>query len=158
MKVSTAAALAIVATLLHAAGVPAQHSDPVWVWNDQCPSPTKMALVVTLDGKAIYKTSLFVCRWDRQSEKGVASFQFISPRPLVWSGYRSDRDVTPKGARLTMDFWQAGGESDSITLGYSVAAADGLHMNALHFLAPTGTRRSQPSSGLVVETRPAVVR
>ena len=99
-----------------------------------------------------------VCRWTRESESGTASFQFVSPRPFVWQGYRSDRDVTPKGKKLKVDFWQAGGESDEMVLGYSVAADDGLHMNGLHFLAPSETRRSRPSVGLIVETRPEVAR
>ena len=136
--------------------------DRVWVWNPRCPTPTKVHLRVRLDGTTIYATSLPLCRWERHFEKGKASFRFTSARPLVWYGYRSDQgdgakdpgDTTPAGTTLEVDFWQAGGESDVIVLGYTVAAADGLHMNSLHPLSPTQKRTSTMAPGLVLETSP----
>ena len=140
----------------------AQDDDRVWVWNPRCPTPTKVALRVRLDGKTIYATSLPLCRWERRFEKGKASFRFTPPRPLVWYGYRSDQgdgakdpgDTTPAGTTLEVHFWQAGGEPDVILLGYTVATSDGLRMNSLYPLSPTQRRTLEMAPGLVLETRP----
>lgn len=136
--------------------------ESVWVWNPQCVRPLKVALRVRLDGHTLYATTLPLCRWGRQFEKGTASFRFTPRRPLVWYGYRSDEghgtkdpgDTTPAGTTLEVEFWQAGGESGDIEMGYTVGASDGLHMNAVHFVSPTGKRTSTMAPGLVVETWP----
>ena len=132
----------------------AQGDDVVWVWNRNCPRPTRVGLRVRLDGKDVYRTSLRLCRWDRRFENGKGSFRLAPPRPLVWSDYRSERDVTPAGAPLDFDFWQAGGEADLVLLGYSVLARDGIHMNSLHFLSPTEKRTLAMAPGLILETWP----
>jgi hypothetical protein len=140
----------------------AQDDDFVWVWNPHCPTPIHVALRIRLDGKTVYATSIPLCRWERRFEDGKASFQFTPGRPLTWYGYRSDEedgkkdpgDQTAAGATLTVDFWQAGGESDGIELGYSVAANDGLHMNAIHLLSPTAASATTMAPGLVLDTRP----
>ncbi len=80
----------------------------------------------------------------------------------MWYGYRNDDedgkedpgDPTAAGTILTVDFWQAGGESDAIELGYSVAAGNQLHMNSLHLLSPTQPVTTTMAPGLVLETRP----
>jgi hypothetical protein len=126
----------------------AQDADSVWVWNARCPTPTNVALRVLLDGKTMYATSLPLCRWERRFEEGKAGFRFTPARPLVWYGYRSDEgdgtkdpgDTTAAGITLQVEFWQAGGESDLIEIGYTVAATDGIHMNSLHLLSPTEKR------------------
>jgi hypothetical protein len=147
------------------AAIPVSHAedrDRVWVWSPRCLTPTKVALRVRLDGETIYATSLPLCRWERRFEKGKASFQFTPARPLVWYGYRSNPgegakdpgDTTPAGTTLEVHFWQAGGETDAIVLGYTVAASDGLHRNSLHPLSPTERRTSTMAPGLVLETWP----
>jgi hypothetical protein len=151
-------AIGIVAT---PAGV-AQDHDIVWVWSQRCRTPAKVALGVRLDGKVLYRTSLPLCQWERQFEEGKTSFRFTPPRPLVWYGYRTGEgdgtkdpgDTTPAGATLRVDFWQAGGESDFIELGFSVVAHDGIHMNSIHFVSPTESRLSTMAPGLVLETWP----
>ena len=93
---------------------------------------------------------------------GKTSFRFTPARALTWYGYRSDEgdgtkdpgDTTPAGTALEIQFWQAGGESDAIELGYTVAARDGLHMNSVHVLSPTQNRTSTMAPGLVLETWP----
>jgi hypothetical protein len=140
----------------------AEDHDIVWVWNPQCPAPVSIALRVRLDGKTLYATSLPLCRWERRFEDGKAGFQFTPVRPLIWYGYRSGEgdgkqdpgDPTSAGTTLRIDFWQAGGESDVIELGYSVAAKDGLHMNSIHLLSPTAASATTMAPGLVLETRP----
>jgi hypothetical protein len=110
----------------------------------------------------MYDTSLPLCRSKRPYEEGKASFRFTPARPLVWYGYRSDEgggtrdpgDTTAAGTTLQVEFWQAGGESDSIEIGYTVAASDGIHMNSLHLLSPTEKRTSTMAPGLVLETWP----
>jgi hypothetical protein len=140
----------------------AQAHDIVWVWNRQCSRPINVALRVHLDSKTVFATSLSLCRWERRFGDGNARFQFTPGRPLVWYGYRSDDeggkkdggDTTAAGTTLTVDFWQAGGESDAIELGYSVAANDGLHMNSIHLVSPTDSRATTMAPGLVLETWP----
>jgi hypothetical protein len=140
----------------------ADENDIVWVWNPRCPRPMHVALRVRLDGKTMYATSLPLCRWERRFEDGKASFQFTPGRSLIWYGYRSDEgegkkdpgDPTAAGTPLRVDFWQAGGESDVIELGYSVSANDGLHMNSIHLLSPTAASTTTMASGLLLETRP----
>jgi hypothetical protein len=81
---------------------------------------------------------------------------------LIWYGYRSDEgdgkkdpgDPTAADTTLRIDFWQAGGESDVIELGYSVAANDRLHMNSIHLLSPTAASTTTMAPGLLLETRP----
>ena len=153
--------LLVVLSLGAAAAAGAQDGDLVWVWNQQCVKPVPVALQVRLDGKNIYSTSLALCQWGRQFEKGKASFRFTAARALVWYGYRSDDgqgskdpgETTPAGTRFEVEFWQAGGEKDAIELGYMVAAADGIHMNALHLVSPTEERVSTMAPGLILVTR-----
>ena len=165
MRISFSRVLVFLAMLVStpASAIPqVQRSDSVWVWNPRCPTATKVALRVRLGGKTLYATSLPLCRWDRQEEKGKTSFRFVPARPLVWYGYRSDEgdgtrdlgDTAPRGTSLEVEFWQAGGESNAIELGYSVSASDGPHMNSIHILSPTQRRTSTMAPGLVLETWP----
>lgn len=132
----------------------AQGDDLVWVWNRNCPKLTRVALRVRLDGKDVYRTSLRLCRWEQRFEKGRASFRFTPPRALAWSGYRSDGEVTPAGTALRFDFWQAGGESDLVLLGYTVMTRKSIYMNSLHFLVPNEKQTSEMAPGLILETWP----
>jgi len=94
--------------------------------------------------------------------EGKASFRFTPARPLIWYGYRSDPgdgsedpgDTTAAGTTLDVDFWQAGGETDWIELGYAVDASDGLHMNSILLLSPTRPSATTMAPGLVLETWP----
>jgi len=140
----------------------AQDTDRVWVWNRHCQAPVDISLRVRLDGKAVYATTLHLCRSGRALEPGKASFQFNPGRPVVWYGYRTGSedgrvdpgDPTPAGTPLTVDFWQASGEADVIVLGYSVVAGNEIHMNSLHILSPTQTVTTTMAPGLVLETGP----
>ena len=140
----------------------ARDTDLVWVWNRHCQTPVDISLRVRLDGKSVYATTLQLCRSDRAPEPGKASFQFTAGRPVVWYSYRTDSedgredpgDPTPAGTPLTVDFWQASGESDVIVLGYSVVAGNAIHMNSLHTLSPTNTVTTTMAPGLVLETGP----
>lgn len=141
----------------------ANENDIVWVWNPQCQTPINVPLQVRLDGKTVYATSLPLCRLARRFENGKASFRLTPWRPLIWYGYRSDEgdgtkddpgDPTAAGTTLTIEFWQAGGESDVIELGYSVTANDGLHMNSIHLLSPTAASVTTMAPGLILETLP----
>ncbi len=156
-------AVLLVAVFLAAApSIEAHDHERVWVWNSRCQTPTRVALRVLLDGTAVYSTSLTLCQWEREFEKGKATFRFSPPRPLVWYGYRNDEgdgkpdsgDTTAAGTTLEIDFWQAGGEPDVIELGYTVAASDGLRMNSIHLLYPAERRTTTMAPGLVLETAP----
>jgi hypothetical protein len=136
--------------------------DIVWVWNPQCPAPIYVALRVRLDGKTVYTTSLPLCRWERRLEDGKAGFRFTPGRPLIWYGCRIDEgdgkkdpgEPTAADTTVRIDFWQAGGESNVIELGYSVVANDGLHTNSIHLLSPTAASTTAMAPGLILETRP----
>ena len=139
-----------------------QEHELVWAWSQQCKTPTTTRLEVRLDDAGIYSTSIPLCRRERASETEKASFQFIPTRPLVWYGYRSDEedgtpdlgDTTAAGTKLDVDLWQAGGEQEAIELGYTVTAADGIHMNSVHVLSVIHRVSTTMAPGLVLETWP----
>ena len=140
----------------------AQNHDTVWVWNARCYDPTVIAILVHLDGRPVYRSTMPICRWERRFEKGRASFRFTPQRPLVWYGYRSDEgdstpdvgDTTAANTPFEIDLWQAGGETDAIELGFQALARDGLHMNSIHFVWPTKPGATTMAPGLVLETWP----
>ncbi len=154
--------LLMAASLAAPAMLQAQDEHQVWVWTPQCPSPTKVVLDVRLDGKSIYSTSIPLCRWKREFEEGKASFRFTPARPLIWYGYRSDEgdtandpgDTTTAGATLEVEFWQAGGETDAIELGYSVADSGKIYTNSIHMLSLTRRSLTTMAPGLILETSP----
>ena len=162
MRNLLAAVILVVISFMTICASQAQEHDIVWVWNAKCPAPTNVTLDVSLDGKTVYATTLRLCRWERQFENGKASFRFVPKRTLIWYGYRSDEengkvdpgDPTPAGTPLQVDFWQAGGESDAIELGYDVTAGNVIHMNSIHILSPTETSTTIMAPGLVLKTWP----
>ncbi len=156
------ASFVLVSMSLGASAIHAQDHDTVWVWNARCHDPTIIAIRVRLDGKPVYRSSIPICRWERQFEKGRAGFRFTSRRPLVWYGYRSDEDdstrdvgdTTAANTPFEIDLWQAGGETDAIELGFTALASDGLHMNSIHLLSPKKPSSTTMTPGLVLETWP----
>jgi len=143
----------------------AQHAKDharVWVWNARCDHPTMIAIQVRLDGAALYRSSLPICRWGRSFEKGQATLRFTPRRSLIWYGYRSDEgdsttdvgDTTAANTPFEIALWQAGGETDAIELGFQAVARDGLHMNSIHMLWPTKRSATTMAAGLVLETWP----
>ncbi len=140
----------------------AEKKDTVWVCNQECPKPTKVVLKVLLDGKAIYSTSLSICKWEREFEDGKFGFRFTPTRQLVWYGYRSDEgdgkedpgDPSPAGDTLDVHFWQAGGEINCIILGYIVYGDKAPYMNSLHILSPYEKSTTTMAPGLILETWP----
>jgi hypothetical protein len=144
----------LVATRLHS-----QEQDTVWVWDPVCHNACFVAIRVRLDGAAIYRDSIPVCRAERRLEKGKSSFRFTSRRPVVWYGYRNDAgDTTAANTPFEIDLWQAGGDTDAILLGVSAVASDGIHMNTIHVLTLTKPSETTLAPGLVLETSPEVKR
>ncbi len=162
MRTVLAASLVLASMSVVASAQHAQHDDTVWVWNARCDHPTKIALQVRLDGAAVYRSSLPICRWGSSFEKGQATFRFTPRRSLVWYGYRSDEgdsirdvgDTTAANTPFEIALWQAGGETDAIELGFQAVARDGLHMNSIHVLWPTKRSATTMAPGLVLETWP----
>jgi len=153
----------LLSTSLATSALQAQDHDTVWVWNARCHDPTIITIRVRLDGAAVYRAAIPICRWERRFETGRASFRFTPRRSIVWYGYRSDEgdstrdvgDTTAANMPFEMDLWQAGGETDAIELGFSALASDGLHMNSIHVLWPTKPSATTIAPGLVLETWPA---
>src|SRR2546427_54026 len=142
--------------------VGAQAHDTVWVWNAACLHPSMIAIQVRLDSTTLFRRSIPICRMERRSENGRASFRFTPHRVLVWYGYRSDEDASGKdpgdttapNTRFEVDLWQAGGEVDAIELGVTADAPDGRHMNTIHMLSPTEQAEAVLAPGLVLTTWP----
>ena len=156
--------IALIMTVLYPWPASAQtlNNDVVWVWNNNCEKSIMIRLEVRLDGKVIYSNSLPICKGRRDFENGKASFNFTPNRPIVWYGYRSEPDnggtdpgdTTPAGTNLKFVFWQAGGEKNTIDLGYGVIAKDGIHMHSMHFLSPVSKITTIMAPGLILETWP----
>lgn len=162
MRSSISTIFAGTIALIGATGTQARDHGLVWVWNKNC-SPAKVVrLRICLDGKKSYSTSLSLCQSRRGYEEGRIRFKYTPTRVLVWYGYRSDQgngesdpgDPTPGGTELDFDFWRAGGEMDSIELGYSVLAKDGCHMNSVHIMSLSHRSTTMMAPGLILETWP----
>ena len=152
----------LAAAVLCPSEIRAEISDTVWVWNSACPKPSAIAIRVRLDSTTLYRGSIPICRWDRQFGNGRISLQFVSPRALVWYGYRSDEadstrdrgDTTAAETPLDIDVWQAGGEVFGVLLGITAHAPDGMHMNAVHLVQAGRRGATTLAPGLVLETWP----
>jgi hypothetical protein len=163
MRLVLLAGLSLLAAWLAPAGLHAQAHDTVWVWNADCHNPTLVDVRLRLDRAVVFRTSIPICRMERQFENGRVRFRFTPHRALVWYGYRSDKDAsghdpgdtTAANTPFDAGLWQAGGETDAIELGFSALASDGDHMNAIHLLWPHRASRTVMAAGLFLETGPA---
>jgi len=140
----------------------AQGRDTVWVWNAACHHPSMIAVQVRLDRTTLFHRSIPICRMERTSENGKASFRFTPRRALVWYGYRSEEDesgkdpgdTTAANTPFEIRLWQAGGEVDAIELGIAAVAPDGLHMNTIHMLSSTERSETELATGLMLTSWP----
>src|SRR4051812_26485754 len=94
-------ATVVVAAMLAAGqAVPPGQGESVWWWFSTCSGP-KMTAEVTLEGIAVAKVSVPLCRAPRNSQSdqgGAGTIDFLSAsRPIVWTGYRDVADHSAAG-------------------------------------------------------------
>jgi hypothetical protein len=131
----------------------------VWFWFATCGGPA-MTLEVRLDKAVLHKTSFPLCRAARASadSQGQASrieFSFRSSRPIVWTGYRERADRTPTGQVLEGNIWQAGADSDALTIGITFVTRNRILTNTIHIAHPDRRDESTIAKGLSLVTYPA---
>ena len=133
-------------------------SDTVWFWFATCGGPT-MRLDLRLDRSLLYTTSVPICRADRagaysQGSQGKFSFWFQPRRAIVWSGYSDKEDTSRARQDVEVDMWQAGADSDFLTLGVTVMTSKRILMNTLHVAHPNAADSTLLAKGFVLITRP----
>jgi len=136
-------------------------TDSLWFWFGTCKDPRLLALEGRLDNRVLLRRVVPVCYQVRdrildsiQAHTRV-TFTFRAPRRLVWTGYRSETgETTSVGVRFEVDIWEAGADSDAMTLGVSATTRDTIYMNTLHNAQPDGTDTTELAAGLTIITRP----
>jgi hypothetical protein len=144
-----------------ARALPAQARDTVWVWSAACLSPHSMQLTAQLDRRTIYSATFPACRAERHEQNPSAgmSFPLVSPRRLMWYGYRSDAgESTAAGKHLTVELWQAGGDPEDMLLGVLVQDDSVRYMNTILILDPHRQTVDRLTPGLVIRMGPTRTR
>lgn len=85
-------------------------------------------------------------------------FSFRSGRPVVWDGYRDQKDRTAAGQVIEASLWQAGAEPDAVLIGVSFSTPDRVLMNTIHIAHPDRRTESTVAAGLTVSSYPAPAR
>jgi hypothetical protein len=127
------------------------NTDYVWHWSNKCRNPRRIVAVVTLDDRTVDKSSITIChvkRIDIKSDETGSMHTFV-----LRDGARSIFGESI-GARIEGSIWEAGTESESITLGVSASVKDRVLLNTLHSAAPTRESVSTLAQGLVIKTFP----
>jgi hypothetical protein len=149
--------LSLSAALLPALAV-AQHPalqkapDIVWTWSTKCDAMQKLRVTVRLEHKLLYEGLLPICRGKRDAEDGRVEFHFSSNH-LFGDQYRTRKSDTIEG-----DIWQAGGETDALMLGVSLATRKQVMLNTLHLAKPDKQTSAELDNGLYITTSPVIAR
>jgi hypothetical protein len=129
-----------------------QRHDTVWTWSAQCNAKHQLRVTVHLQSKLLYEGLLSICRGERDAEDGRAEFHFSSDH--VFSGeYRARRGDSIEG-----DIWQAGGETDALVLGVSLATKKQVVLNTLHIARPDRQTSAELDTRLYITTTPVTTR
>ncbi len=152
---ATAALCLLVASLSHAAS-PAPKPvkpGPVWSLSSQCSAAKGIAVEVSLDGKAVYKTSISICR-------GLREDTHLQPAQdkLAFSLKDGGRSILgePAGEPVEGNIWEAGETADNLIFGVSFATNGNVPLNALHVVYPDKQSRSELGQGLAITTYPVL--
>lgn len=143
-------------TALLAAPAVAQHPslhgapDVVWTWSNKCDATKQLRVTVRLERKLLYDGLLSICRGNRNAEDGRAEFHFSSDH-LFGGEYRARKSDTIEG-----DIWQAGGETDALMLGISLATTKQVMLNTLHLAKPDKQTSAKLDNGLYITTSPVI--
>jgi hypothetical protein len=136
----------------------AAEKESVWFWFQSC-GAAKMRLEVTLDGAAVYNTTVPICKRVRDSAKRkgqqrVLKYSFASGRMIRWEGYLDENNATKAGQPIEGNVWQAGANPDALILGRSFETGNQVYMNTLHVARPGILERMEIIPGLVFITYP----
>jgi hypothetical protein len=132
---------------------------PVWFWFATCGGPL-MTLELRLDNRMVHKSTFPLCRANReaiqrQGQDGRIEFTWRPGRMIVWQGYRESDDRTTANGIVEANIWEAGADSDTLTLGVSFVSGKKVVMNTVHLAHPTARDESAIAKGLLVLTYPA---
>jgi hypothetical protein len=133
---------------------PASQREPdiVWTWSKQCDAKLQLKVTVRLETRILYEGLLPICRGSRDAEDGRTEFHFSSER--VFGGeYRARKRDSIEG-----DIWQAGGETDALMLGISLATEKQVMLNTLHLARPDKQTAAELDRGLYITTIPVISR
>ena len=118
----------------------------VWTWSKQCDARRQLKVTVRLESRVLYKGLRPICRCNRYAEKGRAEFHFSSDQ--VFGGEYRARNRDP----IEGDIWQAGGETDGLMLGISLATKKQVMLNTLHLARPDRQKSAELDRGLFITT------
>jgi len=127
-------------------------AEAVWTWSKQCDGSQQLAVTVRLDGKALYRNIISICRGDRSKEEGRIEFNFPGGH-LFQKEYSTRSSESVEG-----NIWQAGGEKDALILGVSFATPKQVLLNTLHIARPDRRTSSELDNGLSITTSPVHAR
>jgi len=127
----------------------------VWFWFTDCGTEA-LVLDLTLDGKALYRSTIPVCAANREdhTESKKVSFSFVPSRAITWSGYRDEAPTTEAGQTLSADLWQAGADPNDLVVGISVSEGRVIYTNATHVAYLERPNTTEIEKGLLITTHP----
>ncbi len=131
---------------------PPEKSAVVWTWSKGCKGDHKLGVTVRLDGKALYRGVLPICRGSRDAEEGRVKFHFAGGHSFQGEHHTRSTDS------IEGDIWQAGGEPDALILGISFDTGKQILLNTVHIAKPKKQASSTLDRGLVITTYPVVGR
>jgi hypothetical protein len=126
--------------------------DTVWTWSSHCSAKQELSVTIRLESKTLYQGILPICRGDRDTEDGRVEFHFSSHH-LFGGQYRARKRDTIEG-----DIWQAGGDTDALILGISVATEKQIMLNTLHVAKPDKQTSAELDKGLYITAYPVGAR
>lgn len=125
-------------------------SASAWHWFEKCDGTRDLGLVVSLDGKAVYRSHFAVCRDNgptATAEERKIVFHFKGGH-VFQREYRTLYTQT-----IEANIWQAGADPDSLMLGVTFVS-DRVLLNAIHVAKPDSASVTQLDRGIVVRTFP----
>ena len=131
---------------------PASQHDIVWTWSKQCDAKQQLRVTVRLESRILYMGLLPICRGNRDAEDGRAEFHFSSDQIFGGEYHARHRDS------IEGDIWQAGGETDGLMLGISLATKKQVMLNTLHLARPDRQTSAELDRGLYITTVPLISR
>lgn len=121
-----------------------------WRWFQNCGGARNLGLVVTLDGKVVYRARFPVCRDNGPTptaEERKLVFHFKGGH--VFQGkYR-----TVPTQKIEANIWQAGADPDALLLGVTFVS-DRVLLNTIHAAKPNSQSASRLDRGILVRTFP----
>ncbi len=136
--------------------------DSVWFWFMSC-GKQMLNVEVRFDHRLLIRAAVPICKAPRNStlsggQQGTLDFNFVPSRAIVWTGYRSDHDVSAASVHLTGSVWEAGADPEDLLLGVVFMGPSKIMMNTIHVAHPAKSDTTIVARGLVVITYPAKAR